>query len=444
MSVFVRFAPSPTGRLHIGNIRAALFNFLFARKAGGRFLLRMDDTDLKRSTAEFAQGIERDLRWLGIVWDDYFHQSNREARYHEVLETLKKTGRAYPCFETPEELTLKRKTQLARGLPPVYDRAALRLSQKDIEDLLAKGLKPHWRFLLKDGEVIWDDLIQKKKTFPTASLSDPVIVREDGVPLYTFSSVIDDADKAITHIIRGEDHVTNTAVQIQLWQAITENPVPAFAHYPLLVNASGEEMSKRLGTLSIAGLRDEMHIEAMAITSMLARLGTSDPIIPMAEMDELINAFDLSKISRATPKFDVEELKSLNAKILHLMPFDKVQGRLNASITADFWQAVRPNISTLEDVKLWWQVTREPLAPRLEDMDFCKQAALLLPPEPWDETTWQVWTLAVKNETGRKGKDLFMPLRLALTGMDHGPELKALLPLIGRSRALKRLEGQTA
>ncbi|MFA6279289.1 MAG: glutamate--tRNA ligase [Bdellovibrionales bacterium] len=448
MTVFVRFAPSPTGSLHIGNIRAALFNVLFARQHGGRFLLRMDDTDQERSTPAFEQGIKDDMTWLGLTWDAYAKQSERTARYQEVLESLKASGRVYPCFETADELGLKRKTQLGRGLPPVYDRAALKLAPDEIATLIAQGKKPHWRFKLNAGDVSWDDLIQKHKIFPASSLSDPVIVREDGVPLYTFCSVVDDADMGITHIIRGEDHVTNTSVQIQLWQAITDKPAPQWAHYPLMVNITGEAMSKRLGTMSIASLRDELHLEAMAINALLAKLGTSDPVTPCLSLDELAGTFDLAKISRSTVKFDLEELKHMSAKILHMTPFASIGARLDAlglgHVTEDFWNAVRTNLMTIEDVRLWWHVANGPVTPLIDDKAFVGEAAALLPPTPWDETTWQSWTGAVKDKTGRKGKELFMPLRRALTGMDHGPELKTLLPLIGRERALARLSGEQA
>ncbi|MDD2326136.1 MAG: glutamate--tRNA ligase [Alphaproteobacteria bacterium] len=445
MTVYVRFAPSPTGLLHIGNIRAALFNYLFARKNAGRFLLRMDDTDHERSTVENAQAIERDLKWLGLNWDAFEKQSARTARYDEVLEALKATGRVYPCFETQDELALKRKTQLGRGLPPVYDRAALKLSQAEIDALMAQGKKPHWRFKLDYVDVTWNDGIQGQKTFPASSLSDPVIIREDGVPLYTFCSVVDDADMGITHIIRGEDHVTNTAVQLQLWQAITDKPVPAFAHFPLLTGAGGEKLSKRFGALSIISLREEMHIEAMAITSLLAKLGTSDSIAPYADMESLTASFDLSHISRATPKFDVEELKTLNAKIMHHLPFEVVSQRLDAlglgHVTEEFWMAVRANLTTIEDVRPWWDVAHGEVPAFTEDAAFLADAAALLPTEPWDQNTWQAWTNAIKEKTGRKGKDLFMPLRRALTGTDHGPEMKSFLPLIGFDRSMHRLKG---
>jgi len=448
MSVLVRFAPSPTGSLHIGNIRAALFNFLFARKHGGRFLLRMDDTDQERSKPAFEQGIKDDLAWLGLTWDIYAKQSERTARYQDVLEALKASGRVYPCFETADELNLKRKTQLGRGLPPVYDRAALNLSAQDVASMIAEGKRPHWRFKLERRDVVWDDLIQGHKAFPSSSLSDPVIVREDGVPLYTFCSVIDDVDMGVTHIIRGEDHVTNTSVQIQLWEAVTDKPTPQWAHYPLMVNITGEAMSKRLGTMSIASLRDDLRLEAMAINSLLARLGTSDSAVPCLDLDDLAATFDLAKISRSTVKFDLEELKHMSAKILHQTSFPSVGTRLDAlglgHVTEAFWNAVRANLLTIEDVRLWWHVANGPVAPILEDKTFVDTAAALLPPAPWDDATWGIWTHAIKDQTGRKGKDLFMPLRLALTGMDHGPEMKALLPLIGQEKAIKRLAGEEA
>lgn len=448
MTIYVRFAPSPTGLLHVGNIRAALFNFLFARHYGGRFLLRMDDTDQERSKSEYEAAIRRDLTWLGITWDEEARQSTRVDRYSEILEKLKAESHVYPCFETQEELGLKRKTQLGRGLPPVYDRGALKLSPQEIEGKLASGQKPHWRFKLTHTDVKWEDGIQKSKSFPASSISDPVIVREDSVPLYTFCSVIDDADMGITHIIRGEDHVTNTAVQLQLWGAITDKPAPVFAHFPLLVSADGKEMSKRLGSLSIASMRDDTHIEAMAINSLLAKLGTSDPIAPYLDMDDLAASFDLSKISRATPKFDMKELKHISAKILHTTSYENIKDKLAAQslgdVTEALWNTARANLELLEDIRLWQNVVDGPLTPLCEDKDFLVQATETLPPEPWDHSTWKAWTDMLKQKTGRKGKDLFMPLRLALTAQNHGPELKLLLPLIGRKRALARLAGKKA
>jgi glutamyl-tRNA synthetase len=448
MPVNVRIAPSPTGLLHIGNIRAALFNYLFAKKHGGTFMLRLDDTDRERSTDAFADAIKRDLTWLGLAWDTFGRQSDRRARYSEILEQLKKSGRVYPCYETQAELDLKRKTQLGRGLPPVYDRAALNLSEADRKDLEGRGRKAHWRFKLDHADVAWDDLVQGHKSLHGSAISDPVLVREDGVPLYTFCSVVDDIDDKTTHVIRGEDHVTNTAVQIQIWQAITQTPTPVFAHFPLIVSAAGIEMSKRLGTLSIASMRDEMGIEPMAINALLAKLGTSDAIAPRLTLGELAKEFDIGKISHATPKFDLEELKALNAKILHLTPFSAVRSRLEAmglsNLDENFWNATRANIMTLGDVHTWAEVVYGSITPVISDADFLKQAADVLPPSPWNDQTWHAWTEKVKAETGRKGKDLFMPLRLALTTFDHGPEMKFLLPLIGEEKTKARLSGQNA
>jgi glutamyl-tRNA synthetase len=445
MSVRVRFAPSPTGRLHAGNIRTALFNVLFARKAGGDFTLRLDDTDRERSTEEFAEGIRADLAWLGLAWTREVRQSDRFALYKAAVERLKATGRLYPAYETPEELELKRKRQLARGRPPVYDRAAVKLTAEEKAKLEAEGRKPHWRFLLEQRDVVWDDLVRGRQHVDAASLSDPVLVRADGTYLYTLPSVVDDIDLGITHVIRGEDHVANTAPQIQLFEALGAAP-PAFGHHNLLVGADGQALSKRDRTLSIAALREE-GIEALAVASYSALIGTSDPVAPHANIDELARAFDFAKLSRAPARFDPSELRHLNAKLLHMLSFGAVADRLAAMGVGgreEFWEAVRGNLAVLADAKLWWQVVDQPLAPAIEEARLCREAAALLPPEPWDETTWSTWSSAVKQATGAKGKALFQPLRLALTGREHGPELKLLLPLIGRARAKARLEGKRA
>jgi glutamyl-tRNA synthetase len=447
MSVAVRFAPSPTGMLHVGNIRLALINWLFARSQGGSFLLRLDDTDIERSTAEFAAGIERDLGWLGLGWDRFARQSDRLDRYHLAMEALKRSGRLYPCYETAEELSLKRKSLLGRSLPPIYDRSALKLSDEDRARLEAEGRRPHWRFLLRHDPVEWDDLVRGPQHFHGRDLSDPVLIREDGRILYTLSSIVDDIELGITHVIRGEDHVANTAVQIQLWQAL-DGPVPTFAHLPLLSDATGAALSKRLGSIGISHLRDEEGVEPMAINSLLAKLGTSDAIEARLTLAELVAEFDMAKVSRGAPKFDPEELKRLNARVLHATPFETIASRLAAKgyagVDEVFWNAVRANLSRLDDIAEWWHVAREPIQPVVEDPEFAAAAASLLPPEPWDDTTWGAWTNAVKTATGRKGKALFMPLRQALTGLDHGPELKNLLPLIGRERASARLAGQVS
>ncbi|MGE5146519.1 MAG: glutamate--tRNA ligase [Candidatus Eiseniibacteriota bacterium] len=445
-TVQVRFAPSPTGRLHVGNARVALINWLFARQQGGGFLLRLDDTDNERSSDIFAADIELDLRWLGLDWDGYARQSERLGRYAAAAERLKAEGRLYPCYETPEELELKRKIALSRGLPPIYDRAALRRGEAERAALEAQGRKPHWRFKLDDGPIAWDDLVRGPQQFDAAKLSDPVLVRADGRPLYTLSSVVDDVEFAISHVIRGEDHVANTAVQIQIWQALG-GAVPAFAHLPLLADEQGEGLSKRAGSLSLGALREE-GIEPMALVSLLAHIGTSEAITAHQSLWELVEGFDFGRFGRATPKFDPAELKQLNARVLHAMPFKGAHPRLGALGVKDaderFWFAIRGNIERLEDAVDWWRVCRGPMMPVIDDKAFADEAARHLPPEPWDEATWGAWTEAVKAATGRKGRELFGPLRLALTGRDHGPELKNLLPLIGRARAAARLGGKTA
>jgi glutamyl-tRNA synthetase len=445
MGIIVRFAPSPTGRLHAGNIRTALFNFLFARKQGGDFILRLDDTDRERSTEEFAQGIRDDLAWLGLKWAKEVHQSERFAVYQAAVERLKASERLYPAYETPDELELKRKRQLARGRPPVYDRAALKLTAEERAKLEAEGRKPHWRFKLDQRDVVWDDLVRGRQHVDAASLSDPVLIRADGSYLYTLPSVVDDIELGVTHVIRGEDHVANTAPQIQLFGALAAEP-PTFGHHNLLVSAHGQALSKRDRVLSVEALRDE-GLEALAVASYAATLGTSDPVAPHASLGELAGAFDFAKLSRAPARFDASELRLLNAKLLHMLPFDAVSDRLEAMGVGGgetFWDAVKSNLAMLADAKLWWQVVEGPLQPVIEDRNLCRTAAGLLPVEPWDGQTWSVWSSAVKQQTGAKGKALFSPLRLALTGREHGPELKHLLPLIGRARAAARLEGKPA
>lgn len=451
MSVTVRFAPSPTGLLHVGNARVALINWLFARREalegqGGRFVLRIDDTDRARSTAEFDAAIREDLTWLGLTWDSLARQSDRTAHYEQAVVRLKAAGRLYPAYETAEELEAKRKRQLARKLPPVYDRAALKLSDEDRKKLEAEGLRPHWRFLLNDGTVAWRDLVHGDCAYETRHLSDPVLVREDGTLLYTLPSVVDDIDLQITHVIRGDDHLTNTAVQIQLFEALGA-AAPTFAHLPLMTDISGAGLSKRLGSLSLRDLRAN-GIEPMALNSLLAALGTSETIAAHLSLDELARAFDWAKFNRAPPKFDVKDLESFNAKILHAMPFAVAQPRLAAlglsEIDGAFWEAVRPNLSRLSEIADWWKVCRAPLAPVVEDAEFLALAAAELPDGQLDIETWPRWTRRLSELTGRKGRALYHPLRLALTAREHGPEMKNLLPLIGAARAKARLSGKTA
>ena len=448
MTTVTRFAPSPTGRLHVGNIRTALMNWLVARQAGGTFILRLDDTDQERSTEAFATGIRDDMAWLGLNWDREERQSERFARYDTARDRLAEAGRLYACYETPEELDTQRNLMRARGLPPIYDRGALTLTDDDRARLEAEGRRPHWRFLLEDKPIGFDDLIRGPVSFEPGHVSDPVLMREGGVPTYTLASVVDDIEMGVTHVVRGEDHVANTAVQIDVVAALGGDPIQ-FGHHPLLTEASGEGLSKRKGGASVADLREE-GLEPMAVLSFLARLGTSDPIAPAHDIQTLVTGFDFAKISRNPPRYDPQELRGLNAKWLHEADYADVAEHLARLDAADidpaFWQAVHGNLERLEDVSTWWAICHQPIEPCVDqsDAEFLKDAASVLPGEPWDETTWNMWTSAVKEATGRKGKALFMPLRLALTGLDHGPELKSLLPVMGRERALGRLLGRKA
>ncbi len=441
-SITVRFAPSPTGRIHIGNARTALINTIVARKAGGQFILRFDDTDRARSRDEYAEAIATDLAWLGVRPDLTVYQSARVALYEAAAERLKAAGRLYPCYETPEELDRRRKRQQARNLPPVYDRAALDLTDADRARLEAEGRRPHWRFRLDRVEVAWADGVRGPSRIDCASLSDPVLVREDGSFLYTLPSVVDDLDLGITDVIRGEDHVTNTAVQIQLAAALG-GQAPRFAHHNLLTTADGEGLSKRSGALSLGGLR-EAGIEALAVAALAVLTGSSDAVQAVESLDDLAGLFDLAHISRNPARFDPAELDALSARTLHGLSFSAVAGRLaKAGITGDgaepFWMAVRGNLERFDDVATWWAVTNGDIKPVVEDVAFLEQAASLLPAEPWDAGTWGAWTAALKGASGRKGKALFHPLRVALTGRESGPELAVLLPLIGRERAEARL-----
>ncbi len=445
--VTVRFAPSPTGRLHLGNIRGALINWLFVRRLGGAFLLRLDDTDRERSTEEFAAGIETDLRWLGLDWDAFARQSDRFARYEAAAERLKASGRLYPCYETEEELQLKRFQQVAAGGMQIYDRAALRLSEKQRRAYEAENHRPHWRFMIDTKETAWVDGVRGAQSFHGSKLSDPVLMRADGTPTYTLATVVDDTELGVTHVIRGEDHVANTAVQLQIFEALGAAESITFAHFSLLTDAGGHNFSKRIGSMSIASLRDE-GLEPMAINALLARLGTADPVEPVIDLRDLVAGFDLSRFGRASPKLDIGDIRRLNTAIIHATPFARVRTRLAAlglgGIDEAFWNAVRPNLTKLQDARDWWSICRERLTPVVAEDAFLAQAAELLPPEPWTERTWSEWTAAVGAATARKGKALFMPLRLALTAREHGPELKTLLPVLGRSCAQARLRGETA
>ncbi len=442
--IVTRFAPSPTGTLHVGNIRTALHNWMFARAHGGRFLLRIDDTDAQRSEERFVDAIRADLAWLGLVPDAEERQSARVARYETVFEELRAAGHIYPAYETAQELDLKRKIARGRGLPPVYDRAALSLTDDERGRLEGDGVRPHWRFRLDhDAPIAWDDLIRGPQSFDPRTMSDPVIRRADGSWLYMLPSAIDDRDMGVTHVVRGEDHVTNTALQLQMFAAMGAAP-PAFAHEALLTGAEGK-LSKRLGSLGVEALRAE-GVEPAAIVSLLARLGTSQPVEPLADPAPLVAAFDFAQFGRAPARFDERELAQVNARIVHQLTFEAVADRLPPGMDAAAWEAVRPNLSTVAEAADWWAVVEGPVAapaPDADDAAYLQKAAAVARTIDWGADPWHALTAALKEATGRKGKPLFLPLRRALTGRDHGPDMAALLPLIGRARAVARLDSNT-
>ncbi len=449
----VRFAPSPTGRLHIGNIRTALFNWLFAKKNGGSFILRLDDTDRERSTQEFAKGIVDDLSWLGLTPDRTEKQSDRFELYDKAAEKLREKGVLYPCYESPEEIERRRKRLMARGLPPVYDRAALKLSTDERAELEAEGQKPHWRFLLPNfkndpfetsrTDVRFDDVFRGEQSVDLASMSDPILIRGDGTYLYTLPSVVDDIDMGVSHVIRGGDHVTNTGAQIAVFNALGGS-VPEFGHHNLLQDASGEGLSKRTGALSIASLNGD-GLEPMAVASLATLIGTGQAVEACDSLKSLAEIFDPIKVSKSDSKFDANDLIALNEKLLHEMSYEIAKPRLkalDADLGEKFWLTVRANMSRFNDVVDWKaRVEGDFEKPSFDadDMEYISVAAKLLPAEPWGEDVWLEWTSAVRRETGRKGRALFMPLRIALTGLDHGPDLKALLPIVGWERTNRRL-----
>ncbi len=446
MTVKVRFAPSPTGKLHVGNIRTALVNWLFAKGQDGIFVLRIDDTDLERSTKENEDGIRKDLSWLGLDWDETFKQSDKFDRYTAAAEQLKASGHLYPCYETAEELERRKKIALSRGQPPVYNRAALELTDEQRKALEAEGRRPHWRFKLSGGRAEWIDLVRGQQSIDTSSVSDPVLIREDGSFLYTMPSVVDDIDAKITHVIRGEDHVTNSGAQIEIFLALGGKP-PEMAHMPLLIGADGQGLSKRLGSLSAEELRNS-GFEPIAILSLLAKLGTSDPVEARDSLQQLAMEFSFSKMGRAPARFDENELNGLNAHVVHAMDFATVRPRLaklayGDKATPEFWDAIRKNLVTVPDAALWLAVVYGGglTGPELSDEDkaFIGEAAKLFPAGEVTLDTWKTWSEAVKAKTGRKGKQLFQPLRRVLTDQEHGPEMDRMLMLIGAEKARDRL-----
>ncbi len=445
-TVRLRFAPSPTGWLHAGNVRTALINWLFARQQGGTFILRLDDTDRVRSKAEYVDGIREDLGWLGLHWEQEFTQYERMERYAQAADQLKEAGRLYACYETTEELEVRRKLQVSRGKPPVYDRAALKLTQQQKFEYEQEGRKPHWRFLLDENkEIVWHDLIRGEQRFTGQFTSDPVLVREDGNPLFTFAAAVDDGDWNITHVVRGEDHVTNSAVQVQIFEALGFK-VPHFAHMALLT-LKGGKLSKREGAGAIRSLR-EKGIFPLAVTSYLGKLGTSDAVELAESLEALSEHFAFAKMGRAAAQYDEEELARLNTKLLHAASLADVAPQLGAmgltQLDSVFWERVRPNLAHLDEVKDWWALVNQPIQPVVEDTEYCAKAAELLPEGQWDDKSWANFTAAVKEATGRKGKELFMPLRLALTARADGPDLHVVFELLGREKARQRLLGKAA
>ncbi|WP_367363906.1 glutamate--tRNA ligase [Candidatus Tisiphia endosymbiont of Nedyus quadrimaculatus] len=488
--VITRFAPSPTGMLHIGNSRTALINWLYARKHNGIFILRFDDTDLERSKQQYKNAIEQDLKFLGLNWDQTFCQSNRLAKYEVVKTLLLQKNRLYPCFETQEELELKRKLQLSRGLPPIYDRAALNLTQQQINDYISQGRKPHYRFLVSHTPIMWQDMIKGEVKYDGKNLGDPIVIREDNSMTYMLCSVIDDIDYSITHIIRGEDHVTNTAIQLQMFEALqgelysnqksipdafqelarrtsgertersktyvsTRSPevqqrqylkgegyIPNFAHLGLVISRD-EKISKRIGGFEIAALRDEIGLEPMAINSFFSLIGSSSSIVSFKNLDQLIKEFDINNFSKSPTTYLPEELERLNHKLLISLSFDEVKDRLREikaeQVTEQFWLAVRANLQKLYEIKDWWNICYSPSKVEGLDKDFLKQAAILLPDEPITLDSWSIWTKKIMVVTGKKGKDVFLPLRLSITGMPSGPEMSVILPLLRREEIIKRL-----
>ena len=439
----VRFAPSPTGYLHIGNFRTALVNYLFARKNKGHFMLRIDDTDQERSLLEYESAIKEDLSWMNMDWDSLEKQSNRLSCYDNALQKLLNKKRAYPCFETADELSLKRKSQLSSGKPPIYDRSALKLSDSDIADLKSKGKKPHYRFLLNHVDVKWDDLVKGESKYNMSNLSDPVILREDGRVIYTLASVVDDIDFEVTDVLRGEDHMTNSAAQIQLFEALGASP-PMLGDLSLLTDISGEGLSKRHGSLSLQDLRKE-GFQPMAISSLLSKVGTSDPIDVFKNLNQIIEDFNIEKFGKSKPKFDKIELSNLNSKFFQLMSYDDISDQLKKfdyEITNEFWNLIKGNITTLQDLNFWWNIVYGKIKFINHDQQFIQMALKTLPKDSFDTSTWSNWTSLLMKESGKKGKDLFKPLRLCLTGQSNGPEMASLVLIMGRDKVIERLNNK--
>jgi len=435
-----RFAPSPTGLLHIGNARSAVLNWAYTKNKGGEFILRIDDTDKERSNKEYENDIKRDLSWLGINWDKTFNQSDRQDTYEKKVQVLKDKKRIYPCFESPEELLLKKKSQLTSGKPPIYDRSSLKLSDKEIDELIKSGKKPHWRFKLEDTTIQWNDLIKGNVSFECKYLSDPVLIREDGSLLYHLPSVIDDIAEEITNIIRGEDHITNTAFHIQIFDAL-DSKIPSFGHHTFLTDNEGKGFGKRLGSLSIKKMKED-GFENITILNYLLSIGTSVNLTKETKINLLIKNFEIGSLSTASPKFSIDILKSLNKDILQKYNFFDVKNKFDElginDVNENFWLFIHNNIEFFHECLEWRDIIFSTSSFISDYQNLLKEAAILLPEEPFNINTWDEWTSLIKEKTGLKGKDLFMPLRKALTGKEKGPELKYLLPLLTKENILKK------
>lgn len=436
-----RFAPSPTGLLHIGNARSAVLNWAYIKNKGGEFILRIDDTDKERSNKEYEIKIKKDLNWLGITWEKTFNQSDRYELYNKSINQLKLSKRIYPCFESFEELSLKKKSQLTSGRPPIYDRGALNLSDDQIDNLINSGKKPHWRFKLKDKKIEWNDLIKGKISFDSKNLSDPILIREDGSLLYHLPSVIDDIEEKITHIIRGEDHITNTAFHIEIFESLNTS-IPEFGHHPFLTDETGKSFGKRLGGLSIQSMR-ENDFENLTLLNYLFSIGTSSNLTTEKDINNLVNNFNINTLSTSSPKFSITVLNSLNKDILQSYTYQDVQEKFQTlskkDVNEKFWKFIKNNIGFFSESLEWIDIIKSKNTFINEDKDYLCAAAKLLPDEPYDETSWDEWTSLIKDKTGKQGKELYMPLRIALTGREKGPELKYLLPLINKNQILKKL-----
>ncbi|MDC0057393.1 glutamate--tRNA ligase [Alphaproteobacteria bacterium] len=436
-----RFAPSPTGLLHVGNARSAALNWAYINKIGGEFILRIDDTDKERSTREFEKQIKEDLKWLGITWNKTFNQSGRQHIYDKQIQELKNTNRIYPCFESPEELALKKKSLLSSGKPPIYDRSALSLAKNDISDLIKAGKKPHWRFKLEDKKIEWNDLIKGKVSFESKNLSDPILIREDGSLLYHLPSVIDDIEQKITDIIRGDDHITNTAFHIQLFEAL-KSDIPKFGHHPFLTDEFGKSFGKRLNSLSLDSIRQKGY-ENLTLLNYLLSIGTSSNLTKEKNLKSLISKFNIKNLSLSSPKFSIHLLQSLNKNIVESYNFEDVRQKFidlnHKEVKEDFWNFIKNNINFFSESLEWIEIIKSTNTYKSENADFLKQAAEVLPNSPYNTQSWNEWTSLIKDKTGKKGKELFMPLRIALTGREKGPELKYLLPLLSREHILKKL-----